>query len=251
MDAATAGALLSKVTAVTNRGGRYTSNFSFTPTQTGWHDILCHGAGGGSGGVKFTSGSGTIRSGGGEAGEMVRARMWLVKGAGPYTGTIGAAGTAGATTPTNGGNGGNTSFAGPDFTLTALGGAGSLKLSSSSSVDGVGATATARRDGNATAGQPSDQTGDGVWAGANGGTPNAEPGGYAGCFTGVTSVSRAGSGGCSHFAVGGGGASAANTSGSDGALGSGAGGSWTGSTTGIAGAAGGAGFIEIAFIGTN
>ncbi len=251
MSALVIGALGAKIGAVTNRGGRYTSNFSFTPTQTGWHDILCHGAGGGSGGVKFSSGSGTIRSGGGEAGEMVRARMWLVKGAGPYTGTIGAAGTAGATTPTNGGTGGNTSFAGPDFTITALGGAGSVLVNFGVSNEGAGATATARRDGNTTAGQPSNQTGDGVWAGANGGSGNGVAGGYAGCFTGVTSASRAGSGGCSHFAAGGGGASVANTSGSAGTLGSGAGGSWTGTTTGIAGAAGGAGFIEIAFIGAN
>lgn len=250
MDAATAGALLSKVSAVTNRGGRITSSGTYTPTVTGWHDILCHGGGGGSGGVKFSTGSGTIRSGGGEAGEMVRARMWLVKGV-AYTITVGAAGTAGAATPTNGGTGGNTSFAGPDFTITALGGAGSVLINSGVSTDGNAGTGTARRDGNTTASQPSNQTGDGVWAGANGGAANGTAGGYAGCFTSVTSASRGGSGGCSHFAAGGAGASSANTSGSAGALGSGAGGSWTGTTTGIAGAAGGAGFIEIEYIGTN
>lgn len=250
MSALVIGALGAKIGAVTNRGGRITSSGTYTPTVTGWHDILCHGGGGGSGGVKFSTGSGTIRSGGGEAGEMVRARMWLIKGV-AYTITVGAAGTAGAATPTNGGTGGNTSFAGPDFTITALGGAGSVLINSSVSTDGNAGTATARRDGSTTAGQRSDQTGDGVWAGANGGTGNGAAGGYAGCFTGVTSASRAGSGGCSHFAVGGGGASAANTSGTAGALGSGAGGSWTGTTTGIAGAAGGAGFIEIAFIGAN
>ena len=251
MSALVIGALGAKIGAVTNRGGRFTTSGSYTPTQTGWHDILCQGGGGGSGGVKFSTGSGTSRSGGGEAGEMVRMRLWLVKGAGPHSYTIGAAGTAGAATPTNGGTGGNTTFTGPDFTITALGGAGSLLIHSGIPTEGVGATATARRDGSTTAGQPSNQTGDGVWAGANGGTGDGVAGGYAGCFSGVTSTSRAGSGGCSHFAQGGGGASAANTSGTAGTLGSGAGGSWTGTTTGIAGAAGGAGFIEIAFIGAN
>lgn len=250
MSALVIGALGAKIGAVTNRGGRITSSGTYTPTVTGWHDILCQGGGGGSGGVKFSSNSGTIRSGGGEAGEMVRARMWLIKGV-AYTITVGAAGTAGATTPTNGGTGGNTSFAGPDFTITALGGAGSVFVLTTFSIEGAGATATARRDGNTTVGQPSNQTGDGVWAGANGGTGDGAAGGYAGCFSGITSSARGGSGGCSHFAQGGGGASSANTSGTAGTLGSGAGGSWTGTTTGIAGAAGGAGFIEIAFIGAN
>ena len=250
MSALVIGALGAKIGAVTNRGGRITSSGTYTPTVTGWHDILCQGGGGGSGGVRFSSNSGTIRSGGGEAGEMVRARMWLIKGV-AYTITVGAGGTAGAATPTNGGTGGNTSFTGPDFTATALGGAGSVFVKTTFSTEGAGATATARRDGNATVGQPSNQTGDGVWAGANGGTGDDVAGGYAGCFSGITSSARGGSGGCSHFAQGGGGASVANTSGSAGTLGSGAGGSWTGTTTGIAGAAGGAGFIEIAFIGAN
>lgn len=250
MSALVIGALGAKIAAVTNRGGRFTSSGTYTPTVTGWHDILCHGGGGGSGGVKFSTGSGTIRSGGGEAGEMVRMRVWLVKSTG-YTYTVGAAGTAGAATPTSGGTGGNTSFVGPDFTITALGGAGSVLINSGVSTDGNAGTATARRDGSTTAGQPSNQTGDGVWAGANGGAANGTAGGYAGCFTAVTSSARGGSGGCSHFAAGGAGASAANTSGTAGTLGSGAGGSWTGTTTGIAGAAGGAGFIEISFIGSN
>lgn len=250
MSALVIGALGAKIGAVTNRGGRFTTSGSYTPTVTGWHDILCQGGGGGSGGVKFSSGSGTNRSGGGEAGEMVRMRVWLVKGV-AYSYTVGAAGTAGALTPTNGGTGGNTSFTGPDFTITALGGAGSVFVLTTFSTEGAGATATARRDGNATVGQPSNQTGDGVWAGANGGTGDGVAGGYAGCFSGITSSARGGSGGCSHFAQGGGGASAANTSGTAGTRGSGAGGSWTGTTTGIAGAAGGAGFIEIAFIGAN
>lgn len=250
MDAATTGALLSKVSAVTNRGGRITSSGTYTPTVTGWHRIRCQGGGGGSGGVKFTVGSGTIRSGGGEAGEYVCADMWLVKGV-AYTYTVGAAGTAGATTPTNGGTGGNTSFEGPDFIITALGGAGSPLVSTSASAEGNGGTATARRDGSTTQGAPTVQSGPDVWSGANGGTSNGVAGGYAGCFSGITSSARGGSGGCSLFAQGGGGASAANTSGTAGTLGSGAGGSWTGTTTGIAGAAGGAGFIEIAFIGAN
>ena len=251
MSALVIGALGAKIGAVTNRGGRFTSSGSYTPTQTGWHRIKLHGGGGGSGGVKFSSGVGVIRSGGGEAGEYVIVDMWLVKGAGPHSYTVGAGGTAGEDTPTNGGTGGNTSFTGPDFTATALGGAGSVFELTTFSTEGAGATATARRDGNATVGQPSNQTGDGVWAGANGGTGDGVAGGYAGCFSGITSTARGGSGGCSHFAQGGGGASVANTSGSAGTLGSGAGGSWTGTTTGIAGAAGGAGFIEIAFIGAN
>lgn len=251
MSALVIGALSAKIGAVTNRGGRFTSSGSYTPTQTGWHRIKLHGGGGGSGGVKFSSNSGTIRSGGGEAGEYVIVDMWLVKGAGPHSYTVGAGGTAGEATPTNGGTGGNTSFTGPDFTATALGGAGSALVLAAGSTEGGGATATARRDGNTTAGQRSDQTGDGVWAGANGGSGNGVSGGYAGCFSGITSSGRGGSGGCSHFAQGGSGATGSNTSGSAGSHGSGAGGSWTGTTTGIAGAAGGAGFIEIAFIGAN
>ena len=68
MSALVIGALGAKIGAVTNRGGRFTTSGSYTPTVTGWHDILCQGGGGGSGGVRFSSGSGTMRSGGGEAG---------------------------------------------------------------------------------------------------------------------------------------------------------------------------------------
>jgi hypothetical protein len=252
MSALVIGALGGKIAALTNRGQRITATGAgtFTPTVTGWHDVICQGAGGGSGGVKFSSGVGTIRSGGGEAGEYVRMRVLLTAGVG-YTTSVGTGGTAGSTAGGSGGNGGNTTFAGPDFTITALGGAGSAGVLVVASTEGAGGTATGRRDGNTTAGQPSNQTGPDVWAGANGGTSNGVSGGYAGCFQAGTSSGRGGSGGCSIFAAGGNGAAPANTSGTAGTQGSGAGGSWTTSTTGVLGAVGGNGLIEIAYVGTN
>jgi len=220
---------------------------TYTATRTGWHEVRIQGPGGGSGGVKATSGTPVLRSGGGGAGEYVVARHYLTAGVG-YSYTNSAGGTAGAATPGNGGAGSSSSFTGPHFTQTGLGGSGSSLINQSGALDDTGA-AGGRRDGVTTSGAPCVQQGPGVWGGANGGSANALPGGYAGAFSGVTSASRAGSGACSLFASGGGGASSANTSGTAGTIGSGGGGSWTATTTGIAGAAGGPGVIEIEFIG--
>jgi len=220
---------------------------TYTATRTGWHEVRIQGPGGGSGGVKATSGTPTLRSGGAGAGEYVVARHYLTAGVGyPYTNSPG--GTAGAATPSNGGAGSSSSFTGPHFTQTALGGSGTNLINQSGALDDTGA-AGGRRDGVNTPGSPAVQQGPGVWGGACGGTANGVAGGYAGAFSGVASASRPGSGACSLFAAGGAGAASANTSGTAGTIGSGGGGSWTATTTGIAGAAGGPGVIEVEFVG--
>jgi len=251
MDAATVGAISAQISALSNKGTRLTTagTANYTPVVTGWHEIILQGAGGGSGGVKFTFGSGNMRSGGGEAGEWLKVRMWLVAGT-AYSRTIGAGGTAGTSAGGNGGTGGSTTFTGPDFTATALGGGGSPGLALGASQDGNGGGTSGRKDAISTSSQPTALTGPDNWGGANGGAANGSPGGYSGTFVGSTSSARAGSGGCSMFAQGGAGASSGNTVGTAGTFGAGAGGSWSIDTTGVAGAVGGAGLIEIIYIGT-
>lgn len=239
---------LAAILQLTAKGSRITATGTYTATKTGWHKVRAQGAGGGSGGVRASGGTPTLRSGGGGAGEFSEYMHFLTAGT-AYTVTIGAAGTAGAATPTSGGNGGSASFAGPVFTQSALGGQGTPSIFSAGAIDDPGATG-GRRDGVTTPGANAVMQGPNCWGGANGGTANGVAGGSAGAFSSPTSSSRAGSGASSLYASGGGGASSANTAGSAGSLGSGGGGSWTATTTGIPGAAGGAAFVEVEFIGT-
>lgn len=219
---------------------------TFTPTVTGWYFVRTQAGGGGTGGVKATSGTPILRSGGGGAGECLGYWHLLTTGV-AYNYSVGAGGIAGTNAPSDGGTGGNTSFTGPNITQTSIGGTGSQFVSNSIANDGVGG-AGGRRDGQTGSGLITVMQGPDCWGGANGGQANTTAGGSAGGFSSPTSASRAGSGASSLWAAGGGGATGVGV-GSAGSLGSGAGGSWTASTTGQAGAAGGAGFIEIIFIG--
>jgi len=213
MDAATTGALLSKVNAVTNRGARITTTGTadYTATMTGWHLVRAQAGAGG--------GKTTVAQQGGQAGMYVEMRHFLTAGV-AYSYTVGSGGVGGST-PTAGGN---TSFTGPHITQVAVGGAGG------------GGGSAARYDASPATGTAAlDQSG--VIGGAMGGSNSPVQGGYCGAFLGGASTVSGGGGGASKFAAGG----TVNTAGT---LGSGGGG-------GASAGAGGPGLIEIEYIGTN
>ena len=216
MDAATAGSLLSKVNAVTNRGARITTTGTadYTATMTGWHLVRAQGAGGGGETVAV---GGYI---GGQAGMFVEMKHWLVAGAN-YSRTVGVGGAGGNPAAA----GGDTTFTGPNVTQTAKGGSGGANGSA------------ARYDASPANGSAALNQLGGVIGGAMGGNTTSPNGGYCGQFLGGVSTASGGGGGASVFASGG----EPNTAGT---LGSGGG---AGTTAG----AGGNGVIEIEFIGTN
>jgi hypothetical protein len=221
---------------------------TYTAKVTGWHRVRTQGAGAGGGGARALSGTPVVRSGGGGAGEYAECLHFLIAGT-AYNYTVGAGGAGGnGTTPANGTDGGNTTFTGPVFTQTSLGGKGSPAVLSSVATDGAGG-AGGRRDGNGASSASAVQQGPNCWGGANGAAANDAGTAFAGCFNAAVSTSRAGSGAPSFFASGAQGPNAVGP-GANGVRGGGGSGAWSASTTGQPGGNGGVGELHVEYVGT-
>lgn len=122
---------------------------TFTPTTTGWYEVVLVGAGGGGGG-----GVGTGGGGGGAGGGVVVDYVYLIAGT-AYTYTIGTGGALGGP-GFNGSAGTSTSLVGPTGTVVATG--GGAGGGAGAGVGGLGASGGSGSGqsalGGITAGQP-------------------------------------------------------------------------------------------------
>lgn len=173
-------------TVTTHGSGSWTAPSNVVSPVT----VECWGAGGGGGGDSDTAAAGGSGGGGGEyASDSV-----AVTGGNLYSYTVGQGGSGG--TGSNGTGGGNTTFTGDSKTVTAHGGGGGVKSSSTPGSAGSGSTNSTHHNGGAGGAGSSSATA-GAGGGGSGGSAAAGNAGTSGASggAGATAVTGGGPGG--------------------------------------------------------